>query len=348
MMQTPGDLFKIGIKQWEEFDDNFAGSDILIGNGFSINLCSRLNYRKLYEIFCQHSSKELQEIFEKLETSNFELVIDALHNGQIINHVLNLPTADIKKFIEDLKNGLITSIQDTHPTWRETNFPIIRSLAAELAQFKDIYTTNYDIFLYRIILAKNELVKLGYLGGSGYEDIFYDDISATELGFGQLFDSNENKIYYLHGSLFFFNNRQQTYKLRKIDGAVEFIKLIKKEIDNNNFPVFVAEGNYQDKLNAINNNYYLSYCLNTLKKKRSDKNNKLTTYGFSFSNPDMHIANMINISGIKNMAVSIYPNRSIEELEKEMSRINTIFGNISIDFYDSRSLFSFTLPKYAF
>ena len=128
----------------------------------------------------------------------------------------------------------------------------------------------------------------------------------------------------------------------------KFIKLIKKEIDNNNFPVFVAEGNYQDKLNAINNNYYLSYCLNMLKRKRTDKDSKLTSFGFSFSTPDLHIANMINISGIKSMAVSIYPNGTISDLEKETSRINAIFGNISIEFYDSRSLFSFVNPRYVF
>lgn len=347
-MITTDELFKIGIKQWDDFDDNFAGSDILIGNGFSINLCSRLRYSKLFEVFCNYSNNELQNIFNKLNTSNFELVIDALHKTRVINQVLGLATNELEKLIDNLKNGLITTIQDTHPTWRETNFPVIRSLAGELHQFNDIYTTNYDVFLYRIILAKNELVKLGHINGPGYEDCFYDELSDTELGFGQITESGERKIYYLHGSLFFFNNRQLTYKLRKIDGAIEFIKLIKREIDNDNFPVFVAEGNHQDKLNAINNNYYLSYCLNILKKKRSTNNNKLTTYGFSFSSPDMHIINMINSSGIKNMAVSIYPSGTVEELEKELSRINILFGDISIDFFDSRSLFSFDTPLYSF
>lgn len=346
-MDTDG-LFKLGIKQWDEFDDNFVGTDILIGNGFSINLCSRLNYKKLYEIFCKHSGRELQDIFNQLGTSNFELVIDALHKGKVINNVLGLSIDEIEDFISSLKNGLITTIQETHPTWRETNFPIIRSLAVELDQFENIYTTNYDVFLYRIILAKNELVKLGRVEGRGYEDNFFDEISDTELGFGQLLDSEQKKIFYLHGSLFFFNNRQQTYKLRKIDGGVEYIKLIRREIDNDNFPVFVAEGNQQDKLSAINNNYYLSYCLNLLKKKRGNTNNKLTTFGFSFSPPDLHIANMINTSGVKNMAIGIYPSGSIEDIERERDRINVLFGNISIDFFDSRSLFSFNEIKYAF
>lgn len=334
-------LAKIGIHQWDEgFGDYFQGSDIFVGNGFSINICERLNYKRLFEIFSKDASPVLVNIFHELDTSNFEYVIDALRIARLVNKLLKTDVEQYASLIEQIKNGLINSIQKTHPTYSETNFPLMDSLAIDFLQFNDIFTTNYDIFLYRVVLATKELIENNRIEGVQYHDDFYEEISATELGFGGSYDDNLRKIHYLHGSLFFYRKHIQTYKLRKIDN-IEYIKLIKREILNSNYPVFVAEGSSKDKQIAINNNAYLSYCSDVLKRKRNAQNNKLTVYGFSFSHPDDHLIELINTSGVKEMAVSIWPQSSIEELEREKSRINGLFGHTEITFYDSRSLFDF-------
>jgi hypothetical protein len=41
------------------------------------------------------------------------------------------------------------------------------------------------------------------------------------------------------------------------------------------------------------------------------------------------------------MAVSLWPNQAKEVLERERSRINNLFGEIDITFYDSTSIFDF-------
>jgi Domain of unknown function (DUF4917) len=342
-MIEPESLAEIGIHQWDEgFGDHFAGSDIFIGNGFSINICERLNYRRLFEIFTQDASEILIKIFYELDTSNFEYVIEALRLARLVNKLLKSDVDQYVTLIEQVKNGLINSIQKTHPTYKETNFPLMDSLAVEFLQFNDIYTTNYDIFLYRVVLATKELIGNERMTGVLYHDDFYEEISPTELGFGGSFDDNLRKIHYLHGSLFFYRKHINTYKLRKID-QIEYINLIRKEISNGNLPVFVAEGSSKDKQLAINNNSYLAYCSDRLKRKRGDGNNKLTVYGFSFSPPDNHLTELINTSGVKEMAVSIWPGGgcTISELEQEKSRINGLFGRTEITYYDSRSLFDF-------
>lgn len=341
MFIDSNDLSKIGIHQWDEgFGDHFKGSDIFVGNGFSINICERLNYRALFEIFSKSASPNLVKIFHELNTSNFEYVIDALRISRLVNKLLS---SDIKQYInliDEVKNGLIDSIQKTHPTYKETNFPLMDSLAFQFLQFNNIYTTNYDIFLYRVVLATKELIENKRMEGVLYHDDFYEELNATELGYGGSFDDNLRKIYYLHGSLFFYRKHIQTYKLRKID-QIEYISLIRKEIANGNLPVFVAEGSSKDKQLAINNNSYLSHCSDILKSKRTSNNNKLTVFGFSFSPPDNHLIELINTSGVKEMAVSLWPGLSMEELEIERARINGLFGRIEITFYDSRSLFNF-------
>lgn len=335
------ELSKIGIHQWDEgFGDHFKGSDIFVGNGFSINICERLNYRALFEIFSKSASSTLVKIFYELDTSNFEYVIEALRLSRLVNKLLKSDIEQYIDLIEEVKNGLIDSIQKTHPTYKETNFPLMDSLAFQFLQFNNIFTTNYDIFLYRVVLATKELIENNRMEGVLYHDDFYEEISATELGYGGSYDHNLRKIYYLHGSLFFYRKHLQTYKLRKID-QIEYINLIRKEIANSNLPVFVAEGSSKDKQLAINNNSYLSHCSDILKSKRTSNNNKLTVFGFSFSPPDNHLIELINTSGVKEMAVSLWPGLSIEELEIERTRINSLFGRIEITFYDSRSLFDF-------
>lgn len=341
MFVNKEDLAKIGIHQWDEgLDDNFKGSDIFVGNGFSINICERLNYKALFKIFSETASSHLLKIFHELDTSNFEYVIEALRLSRIVNQQLNADVHQYAKLIEEVKNGLIGSIQKTHPTYAETNFPLMDSLALEFLQFKDIFTTDYDVFLYRVVLATKELIENKKMEGVLYHDDFYDEINPTELGYGGSFDDDLRKIYYLHGSLFFYSKHIQTYKLRKID-KVEYINLIRREISNGNLPVFVAEGSSKDKQLAINNNSYLSHCSDILKRKRGSTNNKLTVFGFSFSSPDDHLIRLINTSGIKELAVSLWPGLSVQQLENERARINGLFGKVDVTFYDSRSLFDF-------
>ena len=183
-MVDPESLSKIGIHQWDEgFGDYFKGSDVFVGNGFSINICERLNYKRLFEIFSRSASEVLIKIFNGLETSNFEYVINTLRTARMVNRLLDFDIEQYAPLIDQVKNGLIDTIQKTHPTYTETNFPLMDSLAIEFLQFKDIFTTNYDIFLYRVVLATKELIENGRIDGRPYHDDFYDEISPTGIGF---------------------------------------------------------------------------------------------------------------------------------------------------------------------
>ncbi|MDQ1139453.1 DUF4917 family protein [Pedobacter agri] len=334
-------LETVGVFDWSVMVDTFDISDILIGNGFSINLWQHLNYKSLCEMFCSSSSKELVQLFDEFKTTNFEQLLDALNNTQSVNKVLKSVNPALPKLQRELKEGLIKTIQATHPQAKDIRDELLRSLAKELEPFQDIYTTNYDVYLYKIILASNFLVELKKESFPEFGDGFYEDISAGKVGFGD-FDFKERNLVYLHGSLFIFNQNGNTYKLRKIDGSVEYIRLIQIELDNDNFPVYVAEGTAENKYLAINDNYYLRSALNRFKQRSGD----LIVYGFSFGKSDAHIVGAINSSKTKNIVVSIYPNKSPKELEIEISRINNLFPNKSVQFFDSRTMFTFDYPKH--
>ena len=342
---TQKELDELAIFDYENIEDSFQNVDLFLGNGFSINLFDKLSYKSLFEQFLNGQEKDMKTLFKKFRTNNFEQIIQMLNNANTVNELLDI---DGKESIEEvttiLRNGLIEAIKDNHPSNSNINFPQLRRIADELMAFGDIYTTNYDVYLYKAIIEilsdyKDQGIEPPYV------DYFYEEISRTQLGFNykKIYDAPKS-IFYLHGALFlyFLEDKTNVYKLRKLDTAtVEYINLVKREIENNNFPVFVAEGNDKDKLRTINNNKYLNFCYSNL---RSSKNN-LVVYGFSFGLSDNHIVEAINDSDIESLAISIYVgDRTYDELITETTRLRGLFSKKSVAIFNSKSLFKELRP----
>lgn len=298
MTHSLSQLNSIGVFHWESIADSFDDANLFLGNGFSISLCNRLSYNSLFDKFRLSAGKELLEIFTIFKTHNFELIIQILKNSESINKILDQPSEKIEPLIIKLREGLIKSIQENHPSHSEINYSQLFALGTELMEFKDIFTTNYDVFLYKTILqiisdCQDKKYKIPY------QDCFYEEISATELKFSNIKPYQDARnVYYLHGALFIYNYKNQgsSYKLRRLEQIrLEYVQLIKREIDNNNFPIFVAEGDSDDKLNTIHNNIYLNFCAGELMK--SVRN--IVFYGFSFGDSDKHIIDFVKKSKIK-------------------------------------------------
>src|SRR5690606_18670888 len=340
---TEPTLAEIGIINFNEHADSLDMCDILIGNCFSINLCDRLSYRSLFDKFKIGKSPELIKLFNGLNTTNFEFVIEILNNTTLVNDIYGVDNAIYTPIIEELKTGLIEVIAQTHPSYAEIVPNIFRSLAMEISRFNDIYTTNYDVFLYKIILAYNELLELKRIEGLRYKDDFCDEVDTHKLRLSY-FDEDCRIIHYLHGALFIYN-QHFTYKFRKGGENDEYIRLLNREIMHGNFPLFVAEGTPGDKYNAISNNYYLTNCLNSLKRA----SHQLVVYGMSFQRSDRHIIDVLNASEIDDIFISIYiGSKTHEELNKEASYFRNLFTKKSVTLFDSRTLFSFNEPIHVF
>ncbi len=329
-------LEKNGILKWQYYGDSFDLATLFIGNGFSINLCSRLSYNSIYSEFSKEVPIELNDVFHSFDTTNFEVVLDNLRITKIINDKFGIDSQFIDPLVDNLKNGLIKVIGMTHPKYSEIAPDIFRSLGKEISKFGDIFTTNYDVFLYKIILAYNELIDQGYESDARYRDNFSDEISADKIGLYDYEDSSKS-LSYLHGSLFIFHNNV-TYKYRRGTKGDEYITLLRMEVANGNFPLFIAEGQAQDKYRSITNNYYLRSRLEMLKRCRGP----LVVYGSAFQNSDQHIVDAINLSPIDTVVISIYVGSKTEkELQDETSRFNSLFVKKEVLFFDSSTLFHF-------
>lgn len=346
MPHPTSELEKRGIYKWESISDSFDNSNILLGNGFSINLCERLSYQSLFNHFIEHRPEKFRTLFNSFNTTNFEVILNNLNVADNVNNILGIENDEIEPVVNQLRDGLIDTIQQNHPSHSEINYHQLRSLGEELFEFQDIFTTNYDIFLYKIIL--ESILETRTAGTAPqYQDYFYEELNATELAFNyETAYPGTRAIYYLHGSLFIYQtDRYVNYKLRRVDQGIEYIKMIGREIMNDNFPVFVAEGDYLNKQKMINSNPYLTFCLNKLQRA----SNNMVVYGFSFGQSDLHIANAIAKSGAEKIAISIYiGDKSLDDLENEASNLQNSIplsgAGREVAVFDSSTLFPSLRP----
>jgi len=323
------------IYQWDEIKDSFKGADIFLGNGFSININSCLNYRSLFEKFLSFLSLCEQSLFKKFNSTNFEGIQNKLLDAIEVNTIFGKDNTEIDATLRQLKCGLLNSIKDLHPNYSSIDPQVIFNLSQKLDWFGDIFTTNYDIFLYHIILTTSDRFRRGN-GIKRYQDFFRRDESGLRF-IEQALPEFKN-IYYLHGALFLYRECGQEFKIKRGSKTDELLDLVRLKIHIGNLPVFVSEGKAKSKEETILKSKYLSFCRSTFRSSR----NNLVIHGFSFSESDDHLVDDLN-AGKRKIAIGLHLNglkdgeilKKIKGIERKLFK----YKSSIIKYFDSRSLF---------
>jgi hypothetical protein len=334
-MLGKNELDKLGIQDWSAIAAECEGSDLLLGNGFSLILAPSLHYNSLFEKFIANCNSRDEGIFRSFETPNFEFILEKLSNAKDVNKIFGIGSSEIKDAIGCLKEGLIKTIETVHPRWGKTDQQHLRRIAAKLDRFKDIFTLNYDLYLYRIILILNDEHRNGKKV-QPYSDYFWEDYDDKFLRFSSSKEfEGYRHPYYLHGALFLFRGLVDDLKLRRANFPEELIEVIGDTIREGRLPLFVSEGTYEQKWRAIRRSHYLEFALEKLKKS----DNNLVIFGTSLSDPDAHIVNAI-AQNKRDLAVSIHIHtKSRDEVVSAKYRIRSMFPRHQISFFRADTLF---------
>lgn len=332
-------LDEIGVLGWSSLAKDFIGADLLLGNGFSRNISDRFRYNSLFGKFLSSCSGKDQHTFRAFGTTNFELILEELSNATRVNKIFDIKAPKIEEATQILKDGLIETIRAIHPPASETDKEILERIANQLDNFNDIFTLNYDLFLYWIIQIFRDKKRKGE-NVKQYCDYFYDDNYSEQFTrfVGQKLLEYDRYVYYLHGALFLFKEPPDDLKLRKAGSFKELVELIGEAIQEGRKPLFVSEGKGKDKEVSISRSTYLNFALDAL--KGSTRN--LVIFGTSLS-VDQHIVEAINYNrNDRQLAISIHVSkRSSEEIKSEALRFQSKFPRHKIKFYDSDTLFKF-------
>lgn len=342
-MLNEKELAELGVLDWKSLAKDFGNSDLLLGNGFSLNISDRFAYKSLFKEFLKKCSRKDHHIFKSFETPNFEFILEKLLHAIFVNRIFGIDDARIEEMEEAsqcLKDGLVETIQDIHPLAGDIDKERLESIGDQLSNFNHIFTLNYDLFLYRIILILNDKHRRGESVGQ-YSDYFWDNYDTQFLCFAtsEEFEGYKHP-YYLHGALFLFKEASYDLKLRReTDSSTQLVTLIKDAIQGGRMPLFVSEGTHEDKLEAIRQSDYLKFALNRLKEAESS----LAVFGTSLSNPDQHIVDAINRND-RDLAISIhtYDTESKEKVRSEINWMKHKFEDYhTIKFFKSDTLFDF-------
>lgn len=328
MKHTVEQLNAEGIRQWEWISKNFINSPLLLGNGFSLNFSTRLLYRNLYDKYIETCPKDVKNLFKEFKSTNFEIILEHLESTERVCSALEIEQQRITKNKNTIKQGLIESINRIHPTPDEIKIEQLKLVAEQLREFDQIFTTNYDLFLYYLILESKKFGDYFYFH-------FYDDERFQLFNAGD--QENKHHIYYLHGALFLFDRSINTIKIKRDDNWL--IEVITKEISSDNYPLFISEGTSEMKLKAIQSNNYLSYCFRELNENKSEK---IVVFGQSLSSQDLHIVKTLD-KNYKELAygIRISENKSLKEIRAELNRVRSLFKQTEVEFFDSSTLFKF-------
>jgi len=128
------------------------------------------------------------------------------------------------------------------------------------------------------------------------KDVEYDDgnFSISDYVIWQG-DSNAHgqNIHYLHGALHLFERDSEIEKFTWINTGKPLIEQIREALEENRFPLFIAEGDNIKKLTKITHSGYLYHSYKSFSQRMKTGNKKTTaclfTHGVSFSANDEHI-----------------------------------------------------------
>jgi len=283
----------------------------LFGNGFSMAYDRNIfSYNALSKFIENTGDPMIRNLFEKLNTKNFELIMQQLDNFCEIAELFSddkTLVPKIKIASEKLKNSLIDAVRELHPEHvftipEEKSQACISFLQEYLNKNGFVFSTNYDLLPYWVLMRNNAQKAIDGFGrdletdldSREYNDT--DDLEYSELRWGK-YKENQT-IFYLHGTLPIFDTGTNIIKV-EYDSEHYLLQNVSERIDKKEYPIFVTAGNGKEKLTHIMHNKYLSFCYDKL----CNIQGSLVTFGFNFGDYDTHIIDAINVAAKKGRKV---------------------------------------------
>jgi len=263
-------------------------SYLLLGNGFSIACDPVFRYASLYQAAIEAGlSERAQKLFERMGTNNFEGIMKMLEDSHWVARTYGLIRGSSSAMLEDLeviKRTLVEAIARSHLEHSGDVSDERKTAAAEFVEpYKIVFTTNYDLLLYWVTMFASDPPL--------FEDCFradHDDPEAEYLVFSQRLGYRRG-VLYLHGALHMYLQEGELRKHSWTRTGVRLTELIRDGLQRGQYPLFVAEGAPDKKLEQILGSGYLWYCLDKFRNIESP----LVIFGHSLGASDDHILSAI-------------------------------------------------------
>ncbi|HKS14512.1 MAG TPA: DUF4917 family protein [Pseudomonas sp.] len=276
---------------WAQLNDRHPCRALLLGNGASRAVWKPFGYFSLFEQAQQVRSRALgksdQALFKALATELFEPVLSMLNTTVRTNAALAISsTAPLNRYYA-IKEALIHAMRSLHVPFALVPTPTLQALSNELRTYERVFTSNYDLLCpWAVEQAPHGFARL-------FDDEGFFDIRATR--------DPGTRLHYLHGGLHLLKQADGTTRQRSAEGS----ELLDGFAVNTpgEVPLFINESTSNDKLRAIRNSDYLSWCLGELARERDG----LCVLGQHLGGADQHLAQAIRQARPAHLSIAIRP-----------------------------------------
>jgi hypothetical protein len=232
-----------------------------------------------------------------------------------------------------LREVLVRAIAQNHPAHPgEITEAQYQNCRRFLAHFSTIYTVNYDLLLYWTIMQDLE------------PEIPADDGFRTPEDRQEEYvvwepDVYQQCIFYLHGALHVFDAEAEVQKYTWINTGVRLIDQIRNALENDLYPIFVAEGESVKKRERIRHSDFLTRSIRSF----GSIGGTLFIYGHSLADNDDHIIRLIPRTKVQDLWVGIYGNPDSADNRRIMAKARGLADQrrsrtpLSVSFYDAAS-----------
>ena len=223
---------------------------------------------------------------------------------------------------ERVREALIHAVRQVHPGVRfDIPKPQLDACAAFLTQFDSIFTLNYDLLLYWVIMhAASHKFSDGF--GLG------DEVD----GFRQYNDSAHCNTYYLHGALHLFLGSQRETRKRVVTNSTIIDDIAETIRRTKQLPLFVAEGSSGQKLARINSVPYLADCYRSFQCL----DGSLFIFGHSAGEEDRHIYEAVFGGEIGKVFFFVHePKKDWLTTRQKLAGFNEINRKIEVAYVDA-------------
>lgn len=323
-------------------DQDLRNATLILGNGASIAVNSSFSYTNLFEKACNDSilNQISKDLFGTLTTTDFELVMNKLRQAYIINKVLQLDTNDIvPQTYDNIRQSLIKTIKEIHVQYADA-ISQIDNIRQFLEKFKTVISLNYDLLVYWAIMASND--RRPYK----MKDCFTNHIDGN-LGFEYDIEKlrepynggpDPTLVFYPHGNLILASNENNDEFKIKITNSPNLFDEIGDKWAHDYVPLFVSEGNSEQKLKAIRRSTYLNFVYENVLFHLEPT---VIIYGWKLAEQEQHLIKKIfSNNNIRNVYISMYLENNpepIDEQERIVSMLERENRTMNIKFFDAAS-----------
>ena len=308
----------------QALDDSkrFSKRHLLLGNGFSIACCPDIfHYGSLFERANFGDRQELRQVFEELDTQDFEVAIRSLERAAKVIPIYTSSNPDTAARMADdaraLKGILLSTIAENHPDI-PADIPDEKFRACQefLSHFLgngntgQVYTLNYDLLLYWTLMHEEilfdkfgEPIKLAANDGFGNDE---DEPDTEYVVWQGETGAHSARVHFLHGALHLFDAGDELQKFTWVRTDDPLIDQARAAIGANKFPLFVSEGSSGQKKAKIRHNAYLYQGFKQLTRNAGEKKHCFFIHGHSLAQTDDHILKRLGKGKFQKLYVSLF------------------------------------------